>query len=257
MSQPAFNLADVKKSIPSIFATRAHSKMSTRYAFISSAQIIDVLVKEHNFQVVSAVQRSARRRDPRFTRHMITLRPKNAKLIRGEAIPQLVFTNSHDGQSKFQLAGGLYRVLCENGLVTSIADDVCIKTHLGDPKVIIEAALAVVARVGKIEPVMAKMMKKKLDAKQVAGFAIKAAKIAYDEPLSFDPQLLLAARRVEDEANTVWTVFNRIQENIVRGGIEFKSKASGRQFSTRGLTHIGRSIDMNRQLWAVAEKLAV
>lgn len=256
MSTPAIHLADLKKIVPSIFATRAHTKMSEKYAFVSSAQIVEQLVKDHNFEIISARQRDSRRRDPRYTRHMITMRLKNAKLIRGQVLPQVLLTNSHDGQSKFQMRGGLFRVICENGLVTSIADEVCVKVHRGDAKAIIDAALSIVDRVGKMEPVLAAMMKKKLNDKQQAAFAIKAAKLAYDEPLSFDPKLLLTSRREEDQASDVWTVFNRIQENIVRGGVEFTSKASGRNFKTRGLTHIGRSIEMNSTLWSIAEKLA-
>jgi hypothetical protein len=99
------------------------------------------------------------------------------------------------------------------------------------------------------------MMNKKLNATQVNAFATKAAKIAYDQPLSFDPKLLLGEHRPGDVGSDVWRVFNRLQENIMRGGVRFESKASGREFATRGLTHIGRTIDVNTQLWNVAEEL--
>lgn len=255
--QTTIDINSVRKQAPSIFATRAHSKMSDRYAFVPTSDIVDILVKDHNFNVVSAHQRIARRRDPKFTRHMIVMRPTLDKPLLGELIPQVLLTNSHDGQSKFQMRGGLFRIVCLNGLVTSVADTVCSKAHRGDPKVIIDAALAIVDKVGKVAPVVGRMMKKKLTDKQVKSFAIAASKISRKKEISFDPELLLAVRRPEDDGNTVWQVFNRIQENIMRGGVSFTSKASDRTFVTRGVTHIGRTIDLNTGLWQLAEKLAI
>lgn len=248
-------LNTLKKNVPSIFATRAHQKMSDKYAFVSSAAVVERLVKDHGFEIVSACQRRSRRRNPMYTRHLLVLRQKGVKPVVGGVIPQVLFTNSHDGQSKVQIRGGLFRLVCSNGLVTDIASEMCIKVHRGDAKAIVDAVLMIADKAGAVKDVVTRMMKRKLTDKQQASFAIRAAKLAYDKP-SFDPKLLLASRRPEDNGADIWTVFNRIQENIVRGGVEFESKASHRTFRTRGLTHIGRSIDMNASLWQMAEKLA-
>jgi hypothetical protein len=50
---------------------------------------------------------------------------------------------------------------------------------------------------------------------------------------------LFAVNRVEDEGNDVWTVFNRIQENL-----------------THDITNMKEDIKLNQQLFALAESFA-
>ena len=45
--------------------------------------------------------------------------------------------------------------------------------------------------------------------------AYNAARLRFNETdENFNPDALLRVNRVEDEGNDVWTVFNRIQENL-------------------------------------------
>jgi len=53
----------------------------------------------------------------------------------------------------------------------------------------------------------------------------------------------------------VWTTFNRIQENVVRGGLHGRS-ANGRRMSTREVTAIDGNVKLNRALWTLAERMA-
>ena len=62
-------------------------------------------------------------------------------------------------------------------------------------------------------------------------------------------------RRHEDDRGDLWTTFNRLQENTVRGGIEGLSR-SGRAATSRPLSDISRSVDYNAQLWQLAEEVA-
>ena len=62
---------------------------------------------------------------------------------------------------------------------------------------------------------------------------------------------LLAARRPDDAGADVWRTFNRIQENVVRGGINGKT-ANARPTRTRGLSGIGAQLNANTALWALA-----
>ena len=54
-----------------------------------------------------------------------------------------------------------------------------------------------------------------MTVEQMRNFAYNAAKLRFDETdEKFNPDDLLRVNRVEDEDNDVWTVFNRIQENL-------------------------------------------
>jgi hypothetical protein len=76
---------------------------------------------------------------------------------------------------------------------------------------------------------------------------IKALNVTNDE--------LLKVRRPEDDKNDLWTVFNRVQENIMRGGLEGVS-AQGRRIRTGGVRSLGSTLRVNTSLWELAEEFA-
>jgi hypothetical protein len=253
MAIQTFTLESLREKCPSIFATRPSPKVSERYTFVSTADVIRPLLSE-GWDITQAFQRRTRPggRNPEFTRHLVRLRRADAKSMLGDVLPEVVISNSHDRQSRFFIAGGLFRLVCSNGLVIGFGgkSTSAKMIHLGDAARIREAidqSLTIATACGKqIEG----MSKKKLSEKDQARFAAAAAKIAYDDQ-KFDPKLLLTSRRSEDEANDLWTVYNRIQENIVRGGVKY-DKNGDREITTRGITHIGRTLELNTALWDTA-----
>lgn len=248
-------LAPYRKTCPSIFATHAAPKMSDRYAFVSTADLIAPLLGS-GYTVTQASQRSTRSngRDPAFTRHIVRMRAPGAKPIVGDTFPEVVLTNSHDGQSRLQMHAGLFKLLCSNGLVVGLGPNVSTSfVHSGDRARILDGANEAVKLAASVGPLVQEMTKVKLTDKQMKRFAKEAAKIAYEEKEDrFDASLLLAARREGDADSTLWHVFNRVQENVIRGGVAFVSPTSGRTFTTRGITHIGRTTDFNLRLWDLA-----
>jgi hypothetical protein len=73
---------------------------------------------------------------------------------------------------------------------------------------------------------------------------------------------LLSSRRFEDRRDDLWTVFNRVQENLTKGGLRGRS-ASGRAMSTRPVTGTGtgtgtgtdQNVKLNRALWMLADAM--
>ena len=66
---------------------------------------------------------------------------------------------------------------------------------------------------------------------------------------------IMYPKREEDNKNDLWTVFNVIQENFVRGGIEYSSPR-GRKTSLRGLQSIMAVNQVNTKLWELAEEFS-
>ena len=68
---------------------------------------------------------------------------------------------------------------------------------------------------------------------------------------------MLDVRRSADQYNDAWTVFNRIQENVIRGGAMVKSfsdlNTEGRYRKSRAVNSVNENIRVNRQLWDIAE----
>lgn len=66
---------------------------------------------------------------------------------------------------------------------------------------------------------------------------------------------LLTVRRTEDRAPDLYTTFNRVQENVIRGGIAGRN-ANGRRMRTRAVTGIDSDNKFNRALWRLTEEMA-
>lgn len=64
----------------------------------------------------------------------------------------------------------------------------------------------------------------------------------------------LSPRRWQDEKNDLWTVFNRLQENLSKGGLVGRS-AQGKRSRTRAVNGIDGDLKLNRALWVMAEQL--
>ena len=49
--------------------------------------------------------------------------------------------------------------------------------------------------------------------------------------------------------------FNRVQENIIKGGVRGRS-TTGRRLSTRAVGGVNENVKLNRALWTLADGLA-
>jgi len=70
---------------------------------------------------------------------------------------------------------------------------------------------------------------------------------------------LLDSRRWEDKGDDLWHVFNRVQENLIRGGQRdfSRRREDGRRFPrTRAIAGLDQNIRLNRELWNLAERVA-
>jgi hypothetical protein len=63
---------------------------------------------------------------------------------------------------------------------------------------------------------------------------------------------VLTPRRFDDRGSDLWSTFNRIQENLVKGGLNGRS-AQGRRQRTRPVQGIDQNLRLNRALWMLAE----
>lgn len=262
LSNPAgLSMNELTKRFPSIFAEKASPKVSERYYFLSTRNIVEDLLKR-DWIVTQAAQRSTRQsgRDPRFTRHMVRVRPAEltAKARKvGEVVPEVQIINAHDGQAKWRMYGGLFRLVCTNGLVVSMgtSDSLILRHVASSAELLGRIDEALEAAIGSYA-IVRQMMKAILTQTQARAFALRAAELAYENKPDWDTSHLLEARREEDNGLSVWRVFNRVQENVIRGGQIITHRGTTRPVHLRGITHLGRSTDLNLGLWNLAVKAA-
>ena len=244
----------IRMVVPSIFADAPHQSRSERYSYIPTAAVLTELRKEgfQPFMVCQTRVRSDDRRD--YTKHMIRLR--HANQINASEANEIILLNSHDGTSSYQLLAGMFRFVCQNGLVCgdTVADvRVPHKGHV--TKHVIEGAYQVLDGFERAHESREAMQAITLDSGESEVFARAALALKYDDPDKPAPiteSQILMPRRVDDRRPDLWSVFNRTQENLTKGGLSGRA-ANGRRQQTRPVQGIDSDIRLNRALWLLAD----
>ena len=65
---------------------------------------------------------------------------------------------------------------------------------------------------------------------------------------------ILSPRRWQDESHDLWTTYQRIQENLIKGGLCGKN-TQGKRMHTRAVKGIDSDVKLNRALWVMAENM--
>ena len=140
---------------------------------------------------------------------------KNSK-GQDEAIASLTISNSCSGNKPLQLDLGAYRQVCSNGAIRFEGAELSkiqhTKVNIRDLDLFI---FELSAKSNKLIEEINAMKDKNMSHDEIKRFAYNAAKLRFNEDDDkFDIDALLKVNRTEDEGNDVWTVFNRIQENL-------------------------------------------
>lgn len=252
--------------VPSIFAETAHESRSDRYLYIPTIEVVRGLVAQ-GFSPVFACEAKARDEGKvGFTKHMVRFRQEGAAAVAG-AVPELIMVNSHDGSTRYQFMAGMFRFICANGsIVGTRFADVGVR-HTGTVvDEAIEGAFTVAREFEKVRAAASQMQAITLKKEHQDAFATGALALKYhdeetgqiDAPIQ--PAQLLIPRRHEDGAADLWTTYNVVQENLIRGGLRGKRRdaATGRtkRSTTRAVNGIDGNVKLNRALWTVTEKMA-
>ncbi len=245
----------IRAVAPSIFADAPHESRSERYSYIPTATVLHKLRGEgfQPFMVCQTRVRQEGRRD--FTKHMLRLRHASQITARGVA-NEIILLNSHDGTSSYQMLAGAFRFVCQNGLVCGdTVADVRVP-HKGDVAGhVIEGAYEVLDGIDHALESREAMQAVTLDDGESQVFARAALALKYDDeskPAPITETQVLTPRRFDDRRPDLWSVFNRTQENLIKGGLQSRA-TNGRRQSTRPVQGIDQNLRLNRALWLLAD----
>jgi Domain of unknown function (DUF932) len=73
-------------------------------------------------------------------------------------------------------------------------------------------------------------------------------------PLPVTVDQVTAPRRAQDVGQDLWRSFQRLQESLLRGGLQGRG-AQGQRVTTRPVQSIDRGVSLNRALWVLAEEM--
>lgn len=252
-SDRALSNDQIARFAPSILATEAHESRGERYAFIPTIDVLNGLRSEgfQPFEVRQTKVRDVGRRE--HTKHMVRLRHANALHSVGTEVPEIILINSHDGSSSYQLLSGIFRMVCSNGLIAGdVHNDVRVR-HTGNVvNDVIEGSFEVLQNLQQVTGSIDAMRAVDLTEAEQRLLASSAIELRWGDQSPVKPQQLIVPRRYEDNKSDLWTTFNRIQENLVKGGMRGRS-ATGRRTTTREVGGVNENVKLNRALWQLAE----
>lgn len=254
----------MRASAPSIFAEGKHVSRSERYTYIPTIEVLRGLRKEgfEPFMVAQGQSRTEGRAE--YTKHMIRMRHAGQAQSRPEA-NEIILINSHDGASSYQMLAGVFRFVCCNGLVVGdVVEDIRIP-HKGNIQgEVIEGAFRVLDEFEVVSEHTEAMKALQLAPAEEMAFATAALALRFGEqtieqtgghqPAPVTARQLIDARRSDDLGNSLWNTLQRVQENVIRGGLAGRS-AQGRKLQTRPVASIDRGVSLNRALWTLAEEM--
>jgi len=251
---------DIRKVAPAVLSHNAADYVSSKYSFVPTDTIIDTLNKE-GWGVTSVTQSKPLKKYVERTmvqKHIVRFRNKDVDIEDKEYIPEIVLVNSHDRTKKFMFYAGIFRLVCENGLIvaTSTLERFELIHKSIEKNELLGAIEKVIKRLNLVTGKIDEMKKVTLSPQQQLAFAKKAFEVKYGHCVTpLQSKQLLEIRRPEDNKNDLWTKFNVIQENVMKGGI-VGNKENGRKITAKPITNVLRIVKVNEKLWELAESYA-
>jgi hypothetical protein len=247
----------IKEKAKSIFATGGGENTSERYSHIPTYQIVEDM-KVLGWEVVDVKEVKARK-NVGFQKHLVVFR-NNDIVIDGKdgdtVFPQILLTNSSDGKNAFTFRAGLFRLVCENGLVVSTQDFANMRIrHYGYKFENLKATITNI--VEKLPLTVASMNKFKqieLNENQILELAKSALTIRFGEAemnrVTVDWKDFVKPIRKEDEGTDLWSVFNVVQEKVLEG--DFNYVAGNKSRKARKIKNFSQDMELNSRLYELA-----
>ena len=163
---------------------------------------------------------------------MIRFRRAGSQLTNvGDSIPEVVLVNSHDGTSAYKLIAGIFRLVCSNGLIIADSTIASLSVHHKGNVLdnVIEGSYKIIADSEVAMDRVAQWSNLQLTTGEQSAFAEAAHTMRFADSdgkitTPITPAQLLAPRRNWDSGSDLWRTFNRVQENVIQGGLTARTR---------------------------------
>lgn len=264
----------IQQLAPAVFSdTKAHG-LSDRYASLNTAQLLPVLA-DFGYFPMQAAQKKSRKGEAQHSSHMLSFaKTYHTEDTIGDVRPEIILYNSHDGSSSVRLFAGCFRFICSNGIV---AGDGFQSRMYHSAKAITGFEDMLASTINSL-PVLMERIEKLRSTKLMYSDAVEMARKGVQTRWKYMPYSTdgvpfgsyatektvrdaLVVQRNEDDYMDAFTVFNRIQEAVVRGNafVRSLSKANTKHGDTgvmrkaRPISSVSEGIRVNSELWTMAE----
>lgn len=255
------SLDRARELAPAAFATKPADRLTKLYNFTPTTELISHM-ETLGFQLTNAKQSKSKNANPLYTQYGThILEFQNEQLYikdeKGqiEGRPTIVLKNNHNGDSPLEFSAGLFRLVCSNGLI--------IKTHdMGGfkerhTKYTLDQVRDIVSQkvdgMTKHVNAISDWRNRLMTSKEQYAFAVEALALRLDGdriPEQYEVLSFLEPRRKEDNSSDLWTIFNRCQESLIKGGFTLNDREA------RAIKNPIVDLKLNKELWQLAEQYA-
>jgi hypothetical protein len=249
----------IKRLAPSVFTTEPSPELSKYYTHIPTFTLIEDM-EALGWFVIDAKEVKARVAHTKgVQKHILIFRNPNLSITGNDGdivFPQIMVMNSHDGKSSFQFRAGLFRLVCSNGLVISTANFGSFKIHHSGYtfESLQKTINSIVVGMPYTVECMNIMKNTSLEETTKKEFAKQALLTRFSEDellnIEIDSDELLESQRTQDNGDDLWTIFNVIQERILKG--QFYYISGGKRRKARKISNFKQDIEINSQLFEIA-----
>jgi len=260
----ALTIDQIKENAPQAFAATPKPGVSDRYSFLPTSRIIEDM-ERLGWKVNQAKSnRSRTSANAEFGNHIVKffhpdvyMKDQDGNV---EAYVNIVVMNNHMGTGSFKFEMGIFRLVCENGLIIKDKDFGGFNMrHSGysfeQLQETLNAAMTrlpeVVGKINSYNQILMSKEAQKAFAQQA--FALRSYQ---DRQLTeIELEEFLAPRRKQDEGDSLWVVLNRIQESVLKGGYSITNKKDKIR-RAKSIKNIQQDIKLNQQVWELAGTFA-
>ena len=266
--------ADIRSRAPAAFSVTKADHLTDRYQSLQTSSLLPLMADYGYFPVQAAQTRPRRLSDmlkvhasvSEHRHHLISF--ARAEDLQRPDRPEVTLFNSHNGSGAVRLFAGIYRMICSNGIVIGSGTEARIYHSKSAMSGFEDMLRQVVRNVPEVLATMERMKGVVVSYEQARQMAENAVALRWkrydggDEKGSFynnDTVLgALKAKRIEDMSYDLYTVFNRIQENVMRGNAFVKSVTTsephGIMRKARPVNSVKAHTDLNAKLWAAVKE---
>lgn len=256
--QIASDLTPIETYDLNLFSTYANDNHlgSEKYNQVNTKQLIEYITQTTDYKVVSYKEAIAKDSSKQaFQPHLIRLRhAKYFEPCEHEYIPELILLNSHNAKQSIQLKLGFFRFACANGIIAGNSVNCFKAKHINfDYNALTQFINKIPELAEQASEQIDKLSSKFIGDDFKRAFAFNALDIkgywdtktgnrALERRNTAFKMALLESmtkpKRQQDAGNDLWSIFNIVQENLIRGN----------RF-IRPINGITKQVDINSKLW--------
>jgi hypothetical protein len=266
----------MEKIINPINQVTAAPNLSQTYGFISSQEILETFKSKGWYEDSRSIANVRKVEKQGFQKHLVCLKNPSLPLVQGlsknnESEIRLYLLNSHDGTTRLSAFMGVMRVACLNQLLAGGIFRYFHAVHSQNiVKKLSEGIEYVTEGIPQFVNELQKLQNIQLDTHQRFQIANEVIKTRFENTnnlVSFDASTVEQVVRPEDSEHDAYTVLNRLQEKLIRGGIPFTYAknvydSDGKVIDqimvstkTRKVTSISQQIKLNKVAFEAVSKV--